>query len=348
MNMVNIGFLGLGRVLEYHLPAIERVSDRFRIASVFDMSERRRAEIAEQLGAKAAGSYEEMLNDPDLHLLVVATPPRFHAEHAIQALESGKHVIVEKPMALSAADAARMVEAAERKGRKLVVNHNHRFSGHQQYPFIKRTLDEGTLGRPYQYHIQLMSPWGGYEGSPDYIPNWECKKEHGGGTLFSWGPHLVDMLLQAHPAKPVSVYARLNSGGWEFDGDSNAALAITFEDGASAQIDISYVSPHPFNLFYVQCEGGSIKYEQDTNRVTVRRGAIRKGFEEEIVAPEQLPPDLVYENLYGAIHQGEGLLIEPRDIELVIAILEGAVLSSETGKAVAVADVLQASRTGIA
>jgi predicted dehydrogenase len=228
----------------------------------------------------------------------------------------------------------------------LVVNHNHRFSGHQQYQYIKQALDNQEIGRPYSYHIQLKSSWGGYEGSPDYIPNWECKKEHGGGTLFSWGPHLVDMLLHAHPSAPSTVYAKLNSEGWEFDGDSNSSLVITFEDGTSAQIDISYVSPHLFNLFYVQGEKGSIKYEQADNTVTIKRGAIKKGFIEESIVPDQLPPDIIYMNLYQAITQGERLLIEPRDIHLVIAVLEAAAISSETNRVVAIRDVLQSSVSG--
>jgi scyllo-inositol 2-dehydrogenase (NADP+) len=345
--MINIGFLGLGRVLDYHLPAVRGMADQFRIASVFDLSERRRTEVALELEAVASASYEEMLADPHIDVIVVATPPRFHTDHAIQALQSGKHVIVEKPMALHAKDAQRMVEAAEANSKLLVVNHNHRFSGHQQYHYIKEMMDTNVIGKPYQYNVQLMSGWGGYEGSPDYIPNWECKKEHGGGTLFSWGPHLVDMVLQAHPSEPRTVYARLNSEGWEFDGDSNSVLIITFEDGATAHIEISYVSPHLFNLFYVRGEHGSIKYEQATGNVTIKKGTIKEGYVEEVVTPEQLPPDIVYNNLYEAITKGKKLLIEPRDIHKVIAVLEAAVHSAENDIVVNMSDVLKPDGLGV-
>lgn len=345
--MINIGLLGLGRVLDYHLPALLRCADRFRIASVFDLSERRRQDIAAELNARASESYEAMLADPSIDLIVVGTPPRFHAEHAIQALRSGKHVLVEKPMALSAEDALRMIETAERSGKRLVVNHNHRYSGHQQYHYIREALRHNVIGRPYQYHVQLKSSWGGYEGAPDYIPHWECKKEHGGGTLFSWGPHLVDMVLHAHPAKPKTVYAMLNSEGWAFDGDSNANLLITFEDLATAHIEISYVSPHPFNLFYVQGENGSIKYEMQSNQVTIKTGAVKQGFHEETVHPEQLPPDMIYDNLYRAVTAGEPLLVEPRDIAIVIAVLEASVRSSETNQVVPIRDVLRTSEAGV-
>jgi scyllo-inositol 2-dehydrogenase (NADP+) len=344
--MINIGFLGLGRVLGYHLPAIQGKNE-FKIAAVFDLSERRRAEVAQELGATACSSYEQMLADPGIDLIVVATPPRLHADHAIQALQSGKHVIVEKPMALNAKDAQRMVEAAQANGRLLVVNHNHRFSGHQQYAYIHSALGANLIGKPYQYNVQLMSGWGGYEGSPDYIPNWECKKEHGGGTLFSWGPHLVDMVLNAHAVPPTTVYAKLNSEGWEFDGDSNSSMVITFEDGATAHIDISYVSPHSFLVFYVRGEEGSISYDHKTNNVTIKKGAVKKGYTEETVTPEQFPPTMIYDNLYRVITQGEKLLIEPRDIHLVIAVLEAAVRSSETNTVVKLSDVLNADKVGL-
>lgn len=345
--MINIGFLGLGRVLDYHLPAIRDCGEQFRIASVFDLSERRRMEVARELNVKASQSYEEMLADPDIDIIVVATPPRFHAAHAIQALQSGKHVIVEKPMALRAEDAKRMVEAADANGKLLVVNHNHRFSGHQQYPYIKQALASNAIGKPYQYNVQLMTGWGGYEGSPDYIPNWECKKEQGGGTLFSWGPHLVDMVLHAHPSPPHTVYARLNSEGWEFDGDSNSCVTITFADGATAHIEISYVSPHFFNLFYVRGEHGSIKFEQTTGHVTLKKGAIKKEYTEETVIPEALQPGIIYNNLYQAITVGEELLIHPQTIYVVIAVLEAAVRSSEYNIVVKVSDLLNPDESGV-
>jgi scyllo-inositol 2-dehydrogenase (NADP+) len=345
--MINIGFVGLGRVMDYHVPGLRQVADKFRIAAVFDRSERRRMEVAEEHNAVACESYEEMLADPIVDLIVVGTPPRFHTDHAIQALMNGKHVIVEKPMALNASDAARMVEAAETSGKLLIVHQNHRYNGHKQYHYIKQALDNGAIGRPYHYNVELMSPWGGYEGSPDYIPNWECTKEHGGGTLFSWGPHLVDMVLHAHPSPPITVYAKLNSEGWEFDGDSNALLIITFEDGATAQIEISYVSPHSYNLFYVRGETGSIKYEADTNTVSIRNGAIRKGFNEQIITPEPFPLNIVYNNVYQAITEGEKLLIEPRDIHVAIAVMEAAVWSSESNSVVNVSDVLNSRGRGV-
>jgi predicted dehydrogenase len=335
--MVHIGFVGLGRVLDYHLPAIRQVGDRFKITSVYDVSAERTKEIAQSLHATPCGSYEEMLSDPTIELVVVGTPPRFHSDHAVQALQKGKHVLLEKPMALTVEEANKIVAAAVKSGKIVTVNHNHRFSGHQQYPYIKNALDDNIIGRPYHYNVQLMSDWGGYQGSPDYIPNWECKKEHGGGTLLSWGPHLVDMVLHAHPAAPHSVYARTHSDGWAFDGDSYSNTTVTFEDGATAQIEISYVSPFLFNVFYVQGETGAIKYDQATNNIY-----IKKGVEEKTVTPTPLSADMIYDNLYKAITQGEKVLIDPRDILLTIAVLEAALLSAQEDKVILLNDVLHA------
>jgi scyllo-inositol 2-dehydrogenase (NADP+) len=336
---LNVGFVGLGRVLDFHLPALAESSDRFRLAAVTDLSERRRDEVAAEHGVGAYPSYEALLAEPSVDIVVVTTPPTFHPEHAIQALESGKHVIVEKPMALRAADARRMVEAAERAERMLVVNHNHRFSGFFQYPTIKDALDAGLIGRAYRYDVELMSPWGGYEGSPDYVPHWECKKEHGGGTLFSWGPHLVDLLNFTHGSAPRSVFARLDSNGWEFDGDSNALVVLSYEDGATAEVRISYVSPETFMRFYVRGERGSLNYEPDGDRVTLRTGDIRGGFTPEELPTEPRPQSTLYANLYDAIEHGEPLMIDPRDIAQVIATLEAATISSDEGRVVALSEL---------
>jgi predicted dehydrogenase len=338
--VIGIGVVGLGRVLDYHLPMIEQHADDFRVVAVCDVAEHRRNEVAEQLGARPHASYEELLAVDAVDLVIVATPPTMHATMSIAALESGKHVIVEKPMALKADDARQMVEAAERSGKRLVVNHNHRFSGFFHYHEIKRELDRGAIGKPYQYTVRLLSPWGGYEGSPDYISNWECKKEHGGGTLFSWGPHITDLVIHTHGAPPEKVFARLNDDGWEFDGDSNALVVLLFADGATAEIEISYVSPESFSEFYVRGERGSLNYDAAGERVSLKTGAVRVGFEDTTVAREEPPADRIYVNLRDAIENGASLLIDPRDIHVVIATLEAATISSDEGRVVALSEVL--------
>jgi predicted dehydrogenase len=342
-DTLNIGVLGLGRVLDYHLPPLSESGDRFRIAGVFDLSERRRNEVADELDATAFPSYDAMLADPRIDLILVGTPPTFHAASAVQALQSKKHVLVEKPMALNTADAAAMIDAADANGKLLAVNHNHRFSSVLQFPAIKDALDRQIIGRPYQYKVQVMSGRGGYAGSPDYVPRWEAKKEHGGGTLFSWGPHLVDLIMQAHGAAPRRVFAMLNSRGWDFDGDSNASLVLVFDDCATAQIELSYVSPEARRTFYVRGDNGSLTFDADVgaNQVSAIVGNVKTGFQDREVPDQNPPQNSIYLNLYDAIRNGDELLINPRDIRLVIATLEAAQLSAETGRVVEVSEVLE-------
>ena len=333
--MINIGIIGLGRVYGYHLPDLLAVTDKFKISAVYDVSEKRTREVAASLeDCIACASYEEMLSNNLLNLILVLTPPMFHCEHAVAALNAGKHVIVEKPMALSSKECKIMIEAAKKNDVVLTVNHNHRFSGFFHYPTFVKLLKENAIGRPYMYSTKILSSWGGYEGSPDYIQNWECKREYGGGTIYSWGPHLVDMILQLNQSKPVSIYSTMNTGRWEFSGDSYSNTIITFEDASIAQIEICYVSSFDYKTFYVQGDKGLIKHDAEM-MLDPGNTIIRIDSKDETVADiVAAPPQSLLHNVYDVITSGKKLIIDPIDIMRVIQIIEAAIRSSDNNEVV--------------
>jgi predicted dehydrogenase len=274
-----------------------------------------------------------MLENQSIDLILVLTPPAFHCEHAILALKSGKHVLVEKPMALTSQDCKMMIDASQKSGKILTVNHNHRFSGFFQYNTLHKLLSDGIIGKPYLYSAKVMSSWGGYKGSPDYIQNWECKKEYGGGTILSWGPHLVDLILNMHNSKPVSVYSVMNTKRWEFSGDSYSNTIIKFEDGAAGQIEICYVSSQDHKLLSVQGEKGMIKYEGEAMRHEGKTTVILDGKEQnvDIIKPLEY---CFYNNLFDVITNVKKILIDPLDIMSAITVIEAAMVSAEKNEVV--------------
>jgi predicted dehydrogenase len=255
--------------LNFNVPFIRKLSDKYKIIAVYDAYSPRTKEIAKDYNAVACGSYEEMLAMPEVDLILTLTPPEFHCEYVIKGLEAGKNVLTEKPMSLSSAECWKMVDAARKSGKVLTVNHNHRYDGTLAFNVIKEIVNNGGVGKPIYYSVVFFSGWGGYEGSPNYVKNWERNREHGGGALFSWGPHLTDMMLNLHGSDPISVYAVLSSGGWEFTGDSYTNMTLRFKDDVCAHIEIDYKANQETREFLVQGTEGLLKFEsREANMLT--------------------------------------------------------------------------------
>lgn len=335
MKIINIGIAGLGRALDYNVPFIRELGDKYKITAVYDAHAPRTEEIAKEYAAVACASYEEMLDLPDIDLVLTLTPPQFHCEYVLKGLAAGKHVLTEKPMALTSAECWKMVDAAQKSGKVLAINHNHRYNGTLGFNVIKKMVESGAVGKPIYYSVALFSGWGGYEGAPSYVKNWERNKEYGGGALFSWGPHLTDMILNLHDAGPMSVYAVLSSKGWEFSGDSHTSMILRFQGDVSAHIEIDYKADQDLRQFVVQGTEGLLKFES-IGADMLARGTLklcRRGSEEIIQQPD-VSPTVIYDKLYETIVNGTPAAIMPADIAKVIAVLEAAERSSENNEVI--------------
>jgi scyllo-inositol 2-dehydrogenase (NADP+) len=139
-------------------------------------------------GVRVLRSVEEALSDPAISLVVVSTPNETHFAMAKQALEAGKHVVIDKPFAATSAQAKELVELAKKKGLKVVPFHNRRWDG--DFLTVKRVLDGGSLGRlvTFESHFDRFRPLQ-REGT------WKESEDPANGMLFDLGPHLVDQAL---------------------------------------------------------------------------------------------------------------------------------------------------------
>ena len=141
---LNFAILGCGRIASRHADAIWARGDS-RLVAVCDASEARASRMAEQYGAQAYTSYEEMLSRPDVDVVCICTPSGMHAAGGIQAARAGKHVVVEKPMALTLADADAMERACREMGVKLTVVLQNRYNAPMRR--LREAVDAGKLGR---------------------------------------------------------------------------------------------------------------------------------------------------------------------------------------------------------
>ena len=182
-NVVVIGYGFAGRCFHAYLVGLASGLNLYGIST--SRSEAR-DEIQRDLGVKTFRHFDEVLADPAVDLVVLATPNDLHAPHAIQALAAGKHVVTDKPMCLSIAEADQMIAASQAHDRLLSVFQNRRWDG--DFLAVKNALAQGLLGDPFL----LEMFWGQY-GPPR---GWRSIARHGGGKFFDLGAHLVDQALQ--------------------------------------------------------------------------------------------------------------------------------------------------------
>ena len=157
-------------------------SDVCELAGIYDIDPEKRAK-AEADGIKAYSTREDLLADPSVDIVTVATPNDSHEEIVIASLKAGKHVICEKPVALSLDSLERMIAVAEAEGRIFSVHQNRRFD--IDILAVKKVIESGEIGKP----INLESRIHGSRGIPS---DWRGKKEFGGGMLYDWGIHIID------------------------------------------------------------------------------------------------------------------------------------------------------------
>ena len=232
---MKIAFAGAGYIINIHAKAAQAQPDVELVA------------VAEKYADKSAGlakifnithryeTVEQMLEAGDVDALVIGTPNFLHAPQAIAALKAGVHVMVEKPMAVNAVEAEKMMEASVRSGTTLMVAHCWRFD--PDVLWLKEHSPKlGKIVRTKGYGVHTLWGPGG----------WFTKKEFaGGGALADMGIHALDTarFLLGDP-KPVSVYAKLGTHYRDFDVDDTGVILVEWENGATSYIESGWWQPH--------------------------------------------------------------------------------------------------------
>ncbi|MFH0964874.1 MAG: Gfo/Idh/MocA family oxidoreductase [Planctomycetota bacterium] len=255
MTELKVGVVGtgMGRIHMEEFAKIKGVS----VAGVCDLNLKEAQLFADKFGAKIVrGDYRDFVREPSFDAISIAVPNRLHASIAIAALEAGKHVLCEKPMATTVEDALRMVSAAERAGKLLMINQSQRFNKGTQ--IIRRYAEQGDLGRIYLGIATWIrrKGWPVLNMGPDGVMGrgeWFIRKDAaGGGALFDIGVHLLDLAwyLMGSP-RPVSASAasflevareRLAQRNLPAEVDELTSALLRFENGAVIQLVVSWDS----------------------------------------------------------------------------------------------------------
>ena len=188
---VKVGIIGCGGICKgKHLPALTKI-DYIEIVGLCDIIEERALAMQDKFGlqdAKIYTDYKEMLKDESIEVVHVCTPNRSHSFISIDALEAGKHVMCEKPMAKTSAEAKAMCETAKRTGKKLTIGYQSRWL--RQYQYLKKVCENGDLGDIYYGRAIALRRRA--------VPTWGVflnEYEQGGGPLIDIGTHSLDLTL---------------------------------------------------------------------------------------------------------------------------------------------------------
>ena len=210
----------------------------------------------------------EMLDRDDIDMVSVVTPHNTHAPIVVECLNAGKHVVVEKPMCVSIAEATEMVETAKKVDRTLAVFHNRRHDGNVRA--IKEVIEQGKIGDVF--HIELSAC--GY-GRPSN--SWRSRKEISGGALYDWGSHAMDWVLHMIQSKMVQVTGFFHKLVWHDVSNEDQTIAIIlFENGAVADIMQSSTAYIGKPLWYILGKKGAIV---DTGKDAI------KGYTKDLIGP---------------------------------------------------------------
>ncbi|MBP5231459.1 MAG: Gfo/Idh/MocA family oxidoreductase [Clostridia bacterium] len=224
---IGIGIIGCGVIAEFHANAVFSLSDEADLIGVADVNPSAAESFAARHGVRAFRSVEEMLACPAVDLVNICTPSGYHAEAAVQAAEAKKHILVEKPMAITLEQLDRITEACDRNGVVLSAVSQNRFL--RGVEMAKKAMDDRLLGRLVSADIYMK-----YHRSADYYASgaWRgTKAVDGGGALMNQGIHGIDLLLYlAGPVKRVSAFSKTLIHDIEVEDTLSAILE--FECGA--------------------------------------------------------------------------------------------------------------------
>lgn len=226
-NPIKLGIIGVGRAgYGMHIPEMKD-KGLFDIYAVCDVEEERRIKMANEYGAKTYARVEDIVEDPDIEVIDIATRSCDHFIHAMTALQAGKTVLLEKPITMNYTQAKKLFELAEKCGKnKLMIRHNRRFEA--KFMEINDLIANGTLGDVY-YIKRAVTQF-------DRRRDWQTISQYGGGQLLNWGPHLIDQALRFCGGE----YKRMNSYTRQIAaaGDCEDMVMASFEGINGRIVDI--------------------------------------------------------------------------------------------------------------
>lgn len=308
MAGLGIGLIGTGYMGKCHALAWNNVSsifgdvDRPRLVMLAEVNAELAARKAAELGfARSTGHWRDLMSDPSIDVISVTTPNAFHAEMAIAALEAGKHVWCEKPMAPALADAIRMRDAAARSGKVAVMGYN--YIQNPMIRHIRRLIEEGAIGAVNHVRVEMDED---FMADPEQAFYWKSEASSGYGALDDFAVHPLSLLftLFGHVeavvtdmVKPYETRPLAGGGNRPVENHDIASVLLRLEGGISAALMANRSAWGRKGRIALQIFGsaGSILFDQERmNEFQLYQSTGRaeeQGFRTILAAPHHKPYD---------------------------------------------------------
>jgi len=351
MTTIGVGLIGTGYMGKCHALAWNAVrpvfgdGPRIRLAQLAEASAELAAARAEALGfARATGDWRDLVEDPEVDVISITTPNAFHAEMAIAALEAGKHVWCEKPMAPALADAERMAAAARASGRVAVLGYNY-----IQNPAIRQIeslIAEGAIGTVNHLRIEMDED---FMADPEALFYWKSELASGYGALDDFGVHPLSLVQRlfgrvekvlAHMAKPYADRPQADGTRRPVESFDIASVLFTLASGATGVLALNRAAWGRKGRIALQVFGsaGAVTYDQERmNEFALYRAEeppATAGFRTVLVGPQHPP----YDRFLPAPGHGLGFndlkIIECRELLRAMAGEPARVIDFEDGLAI--------------
>ncbi len=335
-KQIKLGAIGLGRAgYGMHLKELEGKEDMFTYTAVCDIDPERLGWMTEKYPeCKTYTEPEDLVEDPDVEVVIVSTRSCDHFKHAKTALEAGKIVFLEKPMSVTYAEAKLLMELGEKTGeRKLFIRHNRRFEA--KFMQVNQIIESGILGDVYLIRRN--------QDGFDYRRDWQTLSQYGGGQLLNWGPHIVDQSLRFCGGDYKRMYSDIKQVICA--GDCEDFVRVIFEgiNGRTVEMEISGATALPQPEYVVYGTRGALVSNGDTYTIkylpedfkveglkasthTPEGAKFGKAIETPFVTEEKTwdtnPLDHTWTYLYEAIREGKDYPIQSEEALKVMEVIE--------------------------
>ncbi|MFZ0063291.1 MAG: DegT/DnrJ/EryC1/StrS family aminotransferase, partial [Pyrinomonadaceae bacterium] len=339
---IRFGVIGLGIMGQEHARAIASNS-LAKLVAVTDIQPKTGHKVAADLNCTWFDSADEMIRSGDVDAVVIATPHWQHAELAVNALKAGLHVLCEKPLTVTVAQADEVLNAASESRGIFVVIHQKRFE--PAYLYAKQLLESGELGPIYRCSM-LESAWRSeayYRSSP-WRGTW---KGEGGGVLLNQAPHILDRYAWLC-GMPETVTARCDTNLHDIEVEDTASAILRHADGTHGYIHISTIEAPAISRTVISCDRGRLTIENGKLEITKLRDSIRErtardtqlmGNLENETRTIQLPAsgdvlNAFYDDFIAAVHGNGSLTCPGHEGRNAVELANAMLLSSVEGTAI--------------
>lgn len=255
MKTWNFAVIGCGGIGDFHLQALREI-EAAHLIGVSSRREKRAREVGERENCPWTTDYHGLLNKPEIDVVCLTTSSGSHASIGLEVLAAGKHLLVEKPVAMTTDEADQLVRLAKQKNLSLAVVSQQRFE--KQHQVIKHVMDEGVLGR--LLYVDVACPFSRTQKYYDQA-DWRGTLSEDGGALMNQGIHTIDLMMWFAGAVQ-SVSGKVATKIHQMEAEDIGAGLLTFKNGAMGTLMSSTsIQPGFSRHFHLYGENGTIKLE---------------------------------------------------------------------------------------